>query len=62
MFATYARNGLQNASTHGTPGQQIPEKTYYSAVRALEVEIEDSLKAEQARDEASGMHLPAEVV
>lgn len=36
--------------------------TYYSAVRALEVEIEDSLKAGQARDEPSGIHLPTEAV
>lgn len=52
----------KNASTYGFLRQWVSEKTYYSAVRALEVEIEDSLKARQARDEASEMHLPAEAV
>lgn len=37
-------------------------KTYYSLVRAFEVEIEDSLKAGQARDEAREMHLLVVVV
>lgn len=49
-----------DASVHGSLEQRVLDQTYYSPVRALDVEIEDSLKAEQAVDEASEMHFPAE--